>query len=95
MSINAVKAVSIGEGWELLDRWGSEFQDVIEPVTDPNNPWQRKTNRAGGTEGGMTSGTPLVARFVIKDCHLHNPLPSVDLDTGEPVNRSDVLAGRR
>ena len=35
MSINAVKAVSIGEGWDLLDRWGSEFQDVIEPVTDP------------------------------------------------------------
>ena len=95
MSINAVKAVSIGEGWELLDRWGSEFQDVIEPVTDPNNPWQRKTNRAGGTEGGMTSGTPLVARFVIKPiATLHNPLPSVDLDTGEPVRahfeRSDV-----
>ena len=95
MSINAVKAVSIGPGWELLDRWGSEFQDVIEPVTDPDRPWQRKTNRAGGTEGGMTSGPPLVARFVIKPiATLHNPLPSVDLDTGEPVQahfeRSDV-----
>lgn len=95
MSINAVKAVSIGPGWELLDRWGSEFQDVIEPVTDPDRPWQRKTNRAGGTEGGMTSGTPLVARFAIKPiATLHNPLPSVDLDTGEPVQahfeRSDV-----
>ena len=95
MSINAVKAVSIGPGWEILDRWGSEFQDVIEPVTDPDRPWQRRTNRAGGTEGGMTSGTPLVARFVIKPiATLHNPLPSVDLDTGEPVQahfeRSDV-----
>ena len=42
MSINAVKAVSIGPGWELMEAWGSEFQDVIEPVTDPDNPWQRK-----------------------------------------------------
>lgn len=95
MSINAVKAVSIGPGWELAEAWGSEFQDVIEPVTDPDRPWQRKTNRAGGTEGGMTSGPPLAARFVIKPiATLHNPLPSVDLDTGEPVQahfeRSDV-----
>ena len=95
MSINAVKAVSIGPGWELADAWGSEFQDVIEPVTDPDRPWQRRTNRAGGTEGGMTSGTDLTARFVIKPiATLHNPLPSVDLDTGEPVQahfeRSDV-----
>ena len=95
MSINAVKAVSIGPGWEIIDKPGSEFQDIIEPVTDPDNPWQRKTNRAGGTEGGMTSGMPLVARFAIKPiATLHNPLPSVDLDTGEPVQahfeRSDV-----
>ena len=95
MSINAVKAVSIGPGWEIIDKPGSEFQDVIEPVTDLDNPWQRKTNRAGGTEGGMTSGMPLVARFAIKPiATLHNPLPSVDLDTGEPVQahfeRSDV-----
>ena len=95
MSINAVKAVSIGPGWEAIGRRGSEFQDVIEPVTNPNNPWQRATNRSGGTEGGMTSGTPLVARFAIKPiATLRNPLPSVDLDTGEPVQahfeRSDV-----
>ena len=95
MSINAVKAVSIGPGWEAIGRRGSEFQDVIEPVTDPDHPWLRTTNRSGGAEGGMTSGTPLVARFAIKPiATLRNPLPSVDLDTGEPVQahfeRSDV-----
>ena len=95
MSINAVKEVSIGPGREVVNQRGSLVQDVIEPVTDPDNPWQRKTNRAGGTEGGMTDGMPLVARFGIKPiATLHNPLPSVDLDTGEPVQahfeRSDV-----
>jgi chorismate synthase len=95
MSINAVKAVSIGEGWVAISRRGSEFQDVIEPVTDPDNPWQRNTNRSGGTEGGMTTGMPVIARFAIKPiATLRNPLPSVDLDTGEPVQahfeRSDV-----
>ncbi len=95
MSINAVKAASIGEGWEAVDLRGSQVHDVIEPVTDPDNPWQRKTNRGGGTEGGMTNGMPLVARFAIKPIStLVNPLPSVDLDTGELVQahyeRSDV-----
>jgi chorismate synthase len=95
MSINAVKAVSIGPGWEIIDRRGSQVQDIIEPVTDPDHPWQRRTNRAGGLEGGMSDGMPVVARFAIKPiATLHNPLPSVDLDTGEPVQahfeRSDV-----
>ena len=102
MSINAVKAVSIGPGWEIVDRRGSQVHDVIMPVTDPDNPWQRETNRAGGTEGGMTDGMPLVARFAIKPiATITNPLPSVDLDTGEMVQahyeRSDVCqvpAGR-
>ncbi|PKB80638.1 MAG: chorismate synthase [SAR202 cluster bacterium Io17-Chloro-G9] len=95
MSINAVKAVSIGPGWDIISQRGSQVQDVIEPVTDPDRPWQRKTNRLGGTEGGMTDGMPLVARFAIKPiATLTNPLPSVDLDTGEAVQahyeRSDV-----
>ena len=95
MSINATKAVSIGDGWESINHRGSKVHDVIEPVTDPERPWQRKTNRSGGTEGGMTSGMPLVARFAIKPIStLVNPLPSVDLDTGELVQahyeRSDV-----
>ena len=95
MSINAVKAVSIGPGWETVNLRGSQVHDVIEPVTDPAASWQRATNRQGGTEGGMTNGMPLVARFGIKPiATLVNPLPSVDLDTGELVQahyeRSDV-----
>ena len=95
MSINAVKAASIGQGWEAVNLRGSQVHDVIEPVTDLSRPWQRNTNRGGGTEGGMTNGMPLVARFAIKPIStLVNPLPSVDLDTGELVQahyeRSDV-----
>lgn len=95
MSINAVKAVSIGLGWEIAGQRGSQVQDVIEPVTDPDHPWRRKTNRLGGTEGGMTNGMPLVSRFVVKPiATMVTPLPSVDLDTGEEVlahfERSDV-----
>ena len=95
MSINAVKAVSIGPGFEVADLRGSQVHDVILPVTDPDHPWQRESNRAGGTEGGMTDGMPLVARFAIKPiATITNPLPSVDLDTGDLVQahyeRSDV-----
>ncbi len=95
MSINAVKAMSIGPGWEISELRGSQVHDVIDPVTDPDRPWQRQTNRLGGTEGGMSNGMPLVARFAIKPiATMVNPLPSVDLDTGEAVQahyeRSDV-----
>jgi len=95
MSINAVKSVSVGPGWDVVNSRGSQVQDIIDPVTDPGHPWQRQTNRLGGTEGGMTNGMPLVARFGIKPiATMVNALPSVDLDTGEAVQahyeRSDV-----
>ena len=95
MSINAVKAASIGDGWEAVNLRGSKVHDVIEPVTNTDSPWQRQTNSSGGTEGGMTNGMPLVARFAVKPIStLVKPLPSVDLDTGELVQahyeRSDV-----
>jgi len=95
VSIPACKAVSIGEGWQVADLRGSEAHDVIEPITDPSHPWQRRTNRAGGIEGGITNGMPLVVRFAVKPIPtLAKPLPSVDLDTGEWVEahreRADV-----
>lgn len=102
LSINAVKAVSIGEGWESAERFGSQVHDRILPPERPDNPdlspsgpWRRATNRAGGTEGGMTNGMPLVVRFAVKPiATLGRPLPSVDLRTGEEVQahyeRSDV-----
>ena len=103
MSIPACKAVSIGEGWKVAGLRGSEAHDILEPVTDPSTssgqgpprPWQRRTNRAGGTEGGITNGMPVVARFAVKPIPtLAKPLPSVDLDTGERVEahreRADV-----
>ena len=95
MSINAVKAASIGEGWESVNLRGSQVHDIIEPADGSTTAWERRTNRSGGTEGGMTNGMPLIARFAIKPIStLVNPLPSVDLDTGELVQahyeRSDV-----
>ena len=61
MSINAVKSVSIGPGEEIMDEWGSKVQDVILPVSNPDDPWKRNTNNAGGTEGGMSNGMPLLS----------------------------------
>jgi len=95
MSINAIKAVTIGDGWDSVNKKGSKVHDVINPVEDPLKPWQRNTNNAGGTEGGMTNGMPLVVRFAVKPIStLANPLPSVDLNSGEKVQahyeRSDV-----
>jgi chorismate synthase len=103
MSIPACKGVSIGEGWQVAGLHGSEAHDVIEPVSDPSTgsghgpsqPWQRRTNRAGGTEGGITNGMPLLARIAMKPIPtLAKPLPSVDLDTGERVEahreRADI-----
>jgi len=95
ISIPACKAVSIGEGWQVADLRGSEAHDIIEPVAGPSRPWQRRTNRAGGVEGGITNGMPLVVRLAVKPIPtLAKPLPSVDLDTGERVEahreRADV-----
>ncbi len=106
MSIQACKAVSIGEGWEAADLPGSQYHDTLEPITEEgkapdgpyptaSGPWHRATNRTGGIEGGMSTGMPLVARFAIKPiATLAKPLPSVDLVTGKTVQahfeRSDV-----
>src|SRR5256884_481619 len=91
MSIPAVKGVALGLGFEAARRRGSEVHDEILPGLS------RATNRAGGTEGGMTTGEPLVARVAMKPIStLMSPLRTVDLKTGGPAaaqsERSDVTA---
>jgi chorismate synthase len=91
MGIQAVKGVEIGDGFALARRRGSESHDEIEPDR------RRATNRAGGIEGGITNGEPVVVRAAMKPLPtLMRPLRSVDLASGEPgqalVERSDVQA---
>lgn len=99
MSIPAVKAVEIGLGFEAARRTGAEVHDEIELA--PGNPLtgnvRRRTNRAGGLEGGITTGEPLVIRVGMKPIStLMRPLATVDVATGEPASavaeRSDVTA---
>jgi chorismate synthase len=99
MSIPAVKGVEIGLGFEAARRMGSDVHDEIIPA--PGNPRtgnvRRRTNRAGGTEGGMTTGEPLVVRVAMKPIStLMRPLGTVDVATGEEARataeRSDVTA---
>ena len=91
MGIQAVKGVEIGDGFALTSKRGSEAHDEIEPGL------RRETNRAGGIEGGVTNGEPVVVRAAMKPLPtLMRPLRSVDLASGEPgealVERSDVQA---
>jgi len=91
MGIQAVKGVEIGDGFELSRLRGSAAHDEIQPGL------RRTTNRAGGIEGGVTNGEPVVVRAAMKPLPtLMRPLRSVDLASGEPaealVERSDVQA---
>jgi chorismate synthase len=91
MSIPAVKGVELGLGFTAARRKGSEVHDEIMPGL------ARATNRAGGTEGGMTTGEPVVLRVAMKPiATLMSPLATVDLKTGAPAaaqsERSDVTA---
>ena len=95
MGIQAVKGVELGAGFELAGRRGSEAHDEI--LADPDGRLYRETNFAGGVEGGVSNGEPLIARAAMKPLPtLMRPLRSVDLETGEPgealVERSDVAA---
>jgi chorismate synthase len=94
MGIQAVKGTEIGAGFELAGQRGSEAHDEI--VKDERG-FYRETNRAGGTEGGVSNGEEIVVRAAMKPLPtLMRPLRSVDLETGEPaealVERSDVAA---
>jgi chorismate synthase len=84
MSIQAMKGVGIGDGFELAERDGSQAHDEIFFSEDRG--FFRETNRAGGLEGGMTTGDPLVVRAAMKPLPtLTKPLRSVDLATKEPA----------
>jgi chorismate synthase len=92
MGIPAVKGVEVGMGFGVAARRGSEVHDLFDP-TQPG--WRRRTNRAGGIEGGMTNGEPVVLRAAVKPIStLRRSLPSIDMLTGEAsrahIERSDV-----
>ena len=96
MSIHAVKGVEIGGGFAVAAGPGSQAHDIILPPEKwKGRPWRRATNHAGGLEGGMTNGEPVIVRGALKPIStLSKPLPSVDLHTGDPIQahyeRSDV-----
>jgi chorismate synthase len=84
MSIHAMKGVAIGDGFELAGRVGSAAHDEI--FWDDEQGYVRNTNRAGGIEGGMTTGDPVVARVAMKPLPtLTKPLRSVDTETKQPT----------
>ena len=84
MSIQAMKGVGIGEGFDLAGVRGSGAHDEI--FWDEERGFYRETNRAGGLEGGMTTGDPLVVRAAMKPLPtLTKPLRSVDIASKEPA----------
>jgi chorismate synthase len=95
MALNAIKGVEIGLGFGAAARLGSEAHDEYEPGDGARTRY--RTNRAGGIEGGMSTGQPIVVRAAMKPiATLMRPLDSVDLRTGEAtrahVERSDTCA---
>lgn len=95
MSIQAIKGVEVGLGFEAARRLGSQVHDEILPGKE--GVLTRGGNNAGGFEGGMTNGQPVVVRAAMKPLStLMKPMRSVDIQTGEEVKatveRSDVCA---
>jgi chorismate synthase len=93
MSIPSVKGVEVGAGFAAAAMPGNAVHDVI--AYDPAQGWTRPTNRAGGTEGGISNGEPLLVQVAFKPiATMRHALPSADLRTGEPVSahyeRSDT-----
>ena len=95
LSVQATKGVELGAGFGVARVRGSEIHDEI--VRGDRGGFSRASNNYGGTEGGMTTGEPLVVRTAFKPIStLMQPLRSVDLKTGEEskaaIERSDVMA---
>lgn len=94
LSINAVKAISIGAGFESADLYGSQTHDEI---IIRNNSFTRKTNRSGGIEGGISTGMPIIVHAAMKPiATLMSPIKSVNLSKLKKVDarreRSDFVA---
>ena len=96
MSIQAIKGVEIGDGWQAAASRGSQVHDAIHYDAEDGR-FTRPTNRAGGLEGGITNGEPVICRAAMKPiATLRKALPSVDVRTKEPFDaafeRSDICA---
>ena len=94
MSINAVKGVEIGQGFQNANAFGSQVHDEI---IKSGHGFTRKTNRAGGIEGGISTGLPIIVRAAMKPiATLMSPIESVNLSTMRKVDarreRSDFVA---
>ena len=88
MSINIVKGVEFGLGFEQTKRFGSGVHDVIAGRGEGGR-WIHRSNNAGGLTGGITNGEPLVVRGAVKPIStLARPLPSADLVSGEAVDKA-------
>lgn len=102
MSVQAIKGVEVGIGFEVAHRPGSQVHDEIRYdaarcLSGSASPYYRVSNNAGGIEGGMTNGEPVILRAAMKPIPtLYKPLRSVDMITHEPfeatVERSDTCA---
>ena len=95
MSINAVKGVEIGSGFLNTRKPGRNVHDVIIPDKSDIRNFNHVSNHAGGLEGGVSNGEPIIVNVAIKPiATMTNPLPSVDINSGEIVeaqyNRSDI-----
>ncbi len=94
MSINAIKGVEIGSGFKSADLFGSESHDEINIK---NGEFNRKTNRAGGIEGGISTGLPIIVKAAMKPiATLMQPIQTVNLNTMKSMKarreRSDFVA---
>jgi chorismate synthase len=95
MSIPSIKGVEIGPGFRMADLKGSQAHDVIQVREGSTYGWQRATNQAGGIEGGISNGEPIIVRAAVKPVPtLRKPLPTIDLSTRGTVEahfeRSDM-----
>jgi chorismate synthase len=94
MSINAIKGIEIGTGFSGTEKFGSDAQDEIKYV---KKEFTRSVNRAGGIEGGVTNGQPIIIRTAMKPIStLAKPIKSIDLlnmnSSPSRYERSDITA---